>query len=146
MCFEELHERVVCTFPCQHAICLHCLLSLHAPACPLCRRDLIPCLPLRARLPVLQFVRRRLFANQASLSDGDANAEEDSDLHTPPLSRSVARLGHFPRSPLVAPSETNARLGTQGDGTVILGTQSVRPDGTAILREPSSPLSEEEPV
>ena len=72
MCFEELHERVVCTFPCQHAICLHCLLSLHAPSCPLCRRDLIPCLPLRARLPVLQFVRRRLFANQASLSDGDA--------------------------------------------------------------------------
>lgn len=90
MCFEELHERVVCTFPCQHAICLQCLLSLQMSACPLCRRDLTTCLPLRARLPTLQFVRRRLFV-------------EDLDLHAPLHSRSAVWLGHFPRDALIAP-------------------------------------------
>ena len=73
------------------------MLSLRAPSCPMCRRDLTPYLPfITARLPSLRdSVRRRLF---------DAEDGRGTFL----VARSTTWLGHTRRSPLVAPSERNA--------------------------------------
>ena len=68
------------------------MLSLRAPSCPMCRRDLTPYLPFPS---LRDSVRRRLF----DMEDGRG---------TFLVSRSTTWLGHTRRSPLVAPSERNA--------------------------------------
>ena len=41
VCFDILGSRSsVVTLPCQHPLCLACLLALQQPACPLCRGDI----------------------------------------------------------------------------------------------------------
>lgn len=41
VCLEQDRaDRVWCRLPCDHAVCLGCLLKLRTKACPLCRLDL----------------------------------------------------------------------------------------------------------
>ena len=38
VCFEEI--KMKCITSCQHVICIECLIKLHKPECPLCRKNL----------------------------------------------------------------------------------------------------------
>lgn len=40
VCFEPLAGRIRALLPCEHTLCMRCLLRLRPPRCPLCRADL----------------------------------------------------------------------------------------------------------
>lgn len=72
VCFEESSTRIWVVTPCNHGMCLACLMRLKRPAnCPLCRSRLEPYLPLQKTVS--------LQVHTARGDNEDAAAEEDAE-------------------------------------------------------------------
>lgn len=52
VCLEPLAGRIRVLLPCDHTLCVRCLLRLRPPRCPLCRADLAEYLENDERPPV----------------------------------------------------------------------------------------------
>ena len=111
VCFCDMSKTIKAVMPCNHSVCMRCILKLRDPRCVLCRYDLKDVLDGAKDTPAVDddlrsFLRYMLFFYPRGVDAIPPNVYE-SLFEYPNVRRNIARLTYsrasrnFLRSPLL---------------------------------------------
>jgi hypothetical protein len=79
ICYEELQKRIYCVTPCNHKICLDCIVKMKTSTCHICRNDISKLFPKEFEFMHTTTQNHNIHSNQ------NQNVFSEDDF--PPLSR-----------------------------------------------------------
>ena len=79
ICLDNGSDRIICSFPCNHTVCLNCLYEFNSHLCPMCRQDIYKYLPYTLTRIIDQNLDKKKYKEKEYLPD------VSSHIQFPPL-------------------------------------------------------------